>query len=122
GQHVNKTDSAVRITHIPTGTVVACQEERSQIKNRSKAMSLLRSRIYEAEQRRVAAERAAERKEQVGTGDRSDRIRTYNYPQDRVTDHRLGRNFALAQVMEGKLDPIIVALQRDLREKRIAEL
>ena len=122
GQHVNKTDSAVRITHIPTGTVVACQEERSQIKNRAKAMSLLRSRIYEAEQRRKDAERAAARRQQVGTGDRSDRIRTYNFPQDRITDHRLNRNFALAQVMEGKLDPIIEALQHDLRERRIAEL
>ena len=85
-------------------------------------MTLLRSRIYEAEQRRVAAERAAERKEQVGTGDRSDRVRTYNFPQDRLTDHRLGKNFALAQVMEGKLEPIIDALQLDLRERRIAEL
>jgi len=122
GQHVNKTDSAVRITHLPTGTVVACQDERSQIKNRAKAMTLLRSRIYEAEQRRVAAERAAERKEQVGTGDRSDRVRTYNFPQDRLTDHRLGKNFALAQVMEGKLEPIVDALQLDLRERRIAEL
>jgi len=122
GQHVNKTDSAVRITHIPTGTVVACQEERSQIKNRAKAMSLLRSRIYEAQQRKAAAERAAERKEQVGTGDRSDRIRTYNFPQDRLTDHRLNRNFALTQVMEGKLDPIIEALQHAQRERRIAEL
>ena len=122
GQHVNKTDSAVRITHLPTGTVVACQDERSQIKNRSRAMTLLRSRIYEAEQRRVAAERAAERKEQVGTGDRSDRVRTYNFPQDRLTDHRLGRNFALAQVMEGKMEPIIGALQLNLREQRIADL
>ena len=122
GQHVNKTDSAVRITHLPTGTVVACQDERSQIKNRSRAMTLLRSRIYEAEQRRVAAERAAERKEQVGTGDRSDRVRTYNFPQDRLTDHRLGRNFALAQVMEGKLEAIIGALQLNLRERRIADL
>ena len=122
GQHVNKTDSAVRITHLPTGTVVACQDERSQIKNRAKAMTLLRSRIYEAEQRRVAAERAAERKEQVGTGDRSDRVRTYNFPQDRLTDHRLGKNFALAQVMEGKLEPIVEALQLDLRERRIADL
>ncbi|MFT4843835.1 MAG: peptide chain release factor 1 [Planctomycetota bacterium] len=122
GQHVNKTDSAVRITHIPTGTVVACQEERSQLKNRNKAMSLLRSRIYEAQQRAVEAARAAERKEQVGSGDRSDRVRTYNFPQDRLTDHRLNRNFSLTQVMEGKLDSIIDGLQQNLRERRIAEL
>jgi peptide chain release factor 1 len=122
GQHVNKTDSAVRITHIPTGTVVACQEERSQLKNRNKAMSLLRSRIYEAQQRAMDAARAAERKEQVGSGDRSDRVRTYNFPQDRLTDHRLNKNFALAQVMEGKLDPIIDGLQQMQRERRIAEL
>jgi peptide chain release factor 1 len=122
GQHVNKTESAVRITHVPTGTVVACQEERSQLKNRQRAMAILRARIYEAQQRAVAAVRAAERKEQVGTGDRSDRIRTYNFPQDRLTDHRLNRNFALSQVLEGKLDPIVHALQHDQRERRIAEL
>jgi len=122
GQHVNKTDSAVRITHLPTGTVVACQDERSQIKNRARAMSLLRSRIYEQRQRAADAARAAERKEQVGSGDRSDRVRTYNFPQDRVTDHRLNRNFALSQVLEGKLEPIVEGLQRDLRERRIAEL
>ncbi|MCB9878285.1 MAG: peptide chain release factor 1 [Planctomycetes bacterium] len=122
GQHVNKTDSAVRITHLPTGTVVACQDERSQIKNRAKAMSLLRSRIYEARQRAADAARAAERKEQVGSGDRSDRVRTYNFPQDRVTDHRLNRNFALSQVLEGKLEPIVEGLQHDLRERRIAQL
>jgi peptide chain release factor 1 len=122
GQHVNKTESAIRITHVPTGTVVACQEERSQLKNRQRAMALLRARIYEAQQRAVDAARAAERKEQVGSGDRSDRIRTYNFPQDRLTDHRLNRNFALSQVLEGKLDPIIEGLQHDQRERRIEEL
>jgi peptide chain release factor 1 len=122
GQHVNKTESAVRITHVPTGTVVACQEERSQLKNKQRAMALLRSRIYDAQKRAVEAARAAERKEQVGTGDRSDRIRTYNFPQDRLTDHRINRNFSLAQVMEGKLDPVIGALLSDHRERRIEEL
>jgi peptide chain release factor 1 len=122
GQHVNKTESAVRITHLPTGTVVACQEERSQLKNRQRAMALLRSRIYDAEKRRKDAARAAERKEQVGSGDRSDRIRTYNFPQDRLTDHRLNRNFSLLQVMEGKLEPVVQALQADERERRIEAL
>ncbi len=119
GQHVNKTESAVCITHLPTGTVVACQEERSQLKNRQRAMALLRSRIYDAQKRAADAARAAERKEQVGSGDRSDRIRTYNFPQDRLTDHRLNRNFSLLQVMEGKLDPVVGALQADERERRI---
>ncbi|MBM4060033.1 MAG: PCRF domain-containing protein, partial [Planctomycetes bacterium] len=122
GQHVNKTESAVRITHLPTGTVVACQEERSQLKNRQRAMALLRARIHDAQERAAAAARAAERKEQVGTGDRSDRIRTYNYPQDRLTDHRLNRNFALSQILEGRLEPVVEALQADERERRIERL
>ena len=122
GQHVNKTESAVRITHIPTGTVVACQEERSQLKNRQRAMALLRARIYEAQKRAADAARAAERREQVGSGDRSDRIRTYNFPQDRMSDHRLNRNFTLSQVLEGKLEPVVEALLFDMRERRIEEL
>jgi peptide chain release factor 1 len=122
GQHVNKTESAVRITHVPTGTVVACQEERSQLKNRQRAMALLRARIYEAQKRATEAARAAERREQVGSGDRSDRVRTYNYPQDRLTDHRLNRNFALSQISEGKLEPVVEGLLADQRERRIEEL
>jgi len=122
GQHVNKTDSAVRITHIPTGTVVTCQAERSQIKNRAKAMTMLRSRIYERKKQETAAARAAERRDQVGTGDRSDRIRTYNFPQDRMTDHRLNKNFALAQVLEGRLEPVIDLLLHDRREQAIEDL
>lgn len=110
GQHVNKTESAIRITHIPTGTVVECQDERSQYKNKDKAMKILRSKLYEAEQRRRNEAIAAERKSQVGTGDRSDRIRTYNFPQNRVTDHRLTgerRSFNLQSILNGDLDPMI---------------
>ena len=113
GQHVNKTESAIRITHIPTGVVVECQDERSQYKNKDKAMKILRSKLYEAEQAKQTAAIAAERKSQVGTGDRSDRVRTYNFPQNRVTDHRLTgdvRNFNISSVMNGGLDPIIDAL------------
>lgn len=113
GQHVNKTESAIRITHIPTGVVVECQDERSQYKNKDKAMKILRSKLYEAEQAKQAAAIAAERKSQVGTGDRSDRVRTYNFPQNRVTDHRLTgdvRNFNISSVINGDLDPIIDAL------------
>ena len=113
GQHVNKTESAIRITHIPTGVVVECQDERSQYKNKDKAMKILRSKLYEAEQAKQQAAIAAERKSQVGSGDRSDRVRTYNFPQNRVTDHRLTgdvRNFNIANVINGDLDPIIDAL------------
>ena len=113
GQHVNKTESAIRITHIPTGVVVECQDERSQYKNKDKAMKILRSKLYEAEQAKQAAAIAAERKSQVGSGDRSDRVRTYNFPQNRVTDHTLTgdvRNFNISSVMNGGLDPIIDAL------------
>jgi peptide chain release factor 1 len=111
GQSVNTTYSAVRITHLPTGLVVSCQDEKSQIKNRAKALTVLRSRLYELELEKQQAEVGAERRSMVGTGDRSEKIRTYNFPQNRVTDHRI--NFTLHQldfVMDGKLDPVIDAL------------
>ena len=111
GQHVNKTESAIRITHLPTGTVVECQDERSQYKNRDRAMKILVSRLYEEERRRQNAQVAAERKSQVGTGDRSERIRTYNYPQGRVTDHRIGLTlYKIEQILNGALDEVIDAL------------
>ncbi|MBR4953111.1 MAG: PCRF domain-containing protein, partial [Oscillospiraceae bacterium] len=113
GQHVNKTESAIRITHLPTGVVVECQDERSQHKNRDRAMKILRSKLYEAEQEKQNAAIAAERKSQVGSGDRSERIRTYNFPQNRVTDHRLIgdiKNFNIASVINGDLDEMIDAL------------
>ena len=113
GQHVNKTESAIRITHIPTGVVVECQDERSQHKNRDRAMKILRSKLYEAELEKQNAAIAAQRRSQVGSGDRSERIRTYNFPQGRVTDHRLegdSKNFNIDAVISGGLDPIIDAL------------
>ena len=113
GQHVNKTESAIRITHLPTGTVVECQDERSQYKNKDRALQILRSKLYEAEQEKQRAAVAAERKSQIGSGDRSDRIRTYNFPQNRVTDHRLtgdNKNFNLSAVIDGDLDDLIDAL------------
>ncbi len=121
GQHVNKTDSAVRITHLPTGTVVAMQEERSQHKNRAKAMKVLRARLYEAQRSQAVASRSADRRAQVGTGDRSERIRTYNFPQGRVTDHRIGLTLhKIDRVMQGELDDIIDALIAEDEAARLA--
>jgi peptide chain release factor 1 len=112
GQSVNKTESAVRITHKPTGTVVVCMEERSQSQNRAKAMALLRSRILANMIEKAHAERSAARKGQIGTGERSEKIRTYNFPQDRLTDHRVNENWhALDRIMDGELDPVIDALR-----------
>lgn len=113
GQHVNKTESAIRITHLPTGTVVECQDERSQYKNKDRAMQILRAKLYEAEQEKQRSEIAAERRSQIGSGDRSERVRTYNFPQNRVTDHRLsgeGRSFNISSIMDGDLDALIDAL------------
>ncbi|MFC0386334.1 peptide chain release factor 1 [Muricoccus vinaceus] len=121
GQHVNKTDSAVRITHLPTGTVVAMQEEKSQHKNRAKAMKVLRARIYEAQRQALAGARAADRKGQVGTGDRSERIRTYNFPQGRVTDHRIGLTLhKVERVMLGDFEEIFSALMAEDQAARLA--
>lgn len=113
GQHVNKTESAIRITHLPTGVVVECQDERSQYKNKDRAMQILRSKLYEAEQAKQNAALASERKSQIGSGDRSERIRTYNFPQNRVTDHRLTgdvKNFNIQNIINGDLDPLIDSL------------
>jgi peptide chain release factor 1 len=121
GQHVNKTDSAIRITHIPSGLVVECQDERSQHKNRSRAMSLLQARLLAAEQERQASAQAHTRKLQVGSGDRSERIRTYNFPQGRVTDHRINLTlYKLASVMEGHLDELLDALQQEYQAEELA--
>ena len=111
GQHVNKTESAIRITHLPTGLVVECQDERSQYKNKDRAMKILRSKLYEMEQEKQNAEIAAQRKSQVGTGMRNERIRTYNFPQGRVTDHRIGLTlYKIDNIMNGDIDEIIDAL------------
>jgi peptide chain release factor 1 len=121
GQHVNKTDSAIRITHIPTGVVVECQDERSQHKNRSRAMSLLKARLLAAEQEKQQSAQAHARKLQVGSGDRSERIRTYNFPQGRVTDHRINLTlYKLADVMNGSLDELLQALQTEHQAEELA--
>jgi peptide chain release factor 1 len=120
GQSVNTTYSAVRITHLPTNTVVSCQDEKSQIKNREKAMRVLRSRLYEMEMERQQQELAKERKSQVGSGDRSEKIRTYNFPQNRLTDHRIGLTLhQLTEVMQGRLQPVIDALTAHFNAERL---
>jgi len=122
GQHVNKTDSAIRITHIPTGTVVECQDERSQHKNRSRAMSLLKSRLLATEREKQQSAQAQSRKLQVGSGDRSERIRTYNFPQGRVTDHRINLTlYKLDDVMHGGLDELIRALNQEHQAEELAQ-
>ena len=123
GQHVNKTESAIRITHLPTGIVVECQDERSQHKNRSRAMALMKAKLLAAEQEKRDSEVARNRKLQVGTGDRSERIRTYNFPQGRVTDHRINLTlYKLERVMMGELDEIIDALLADHQSKLLADM
>ncbi len=120
GQSVNTTDSAVRITHMPTGLMVFMQEEKSQHKNKAKALRVLRSRLYEQKQREEEEARAQERRTQTGSGDRSERIRTYNFPQDRCTDHRLGRNFSLRDIIDGRLDKLVAALVEYGKQQELA--
>jgi peptide chain release factor 1 len=122
GQHVNKTDSAVRMTHLPTGIVVECQDERSQHKNRSRAMSLLKAKLLASEREKREAAQARSRKLQVGSGDRSERIRTYNFPQGRVTDHRINLTlYQLEQIIEGRLDDLIEPLLQEYQSELLAE-
>ncbi len=122
GQHVNTTDSAVRITHLPTGTVVSCQDEKSQYKNKEKAMKILKSRLYDLYRRQKEQERAEERRSQIGSGDRSERIRTYNFPQGRITDHRINLTlYKLDSIMEGELDEVIEALTVDDQARKLKE-
>src|SRR6185369_1122160 len=123
GQSVNTTDSAVRITHLPTGLVVIQQDEKSQHKNKARALKVLRARLYEAERQARDAARAADRKSQVGSGDRSERIRTYNFPQGRVTDHRINLTlYKIDKIMEGEIDEIIDALTAHDQAERLSEV
>jgi peptide chain release factor 1 len=123
GQHVNKTDSAIRITHMPSGIVVECQEERSQHKNKARALSLLQARLLEQEQSRLASETAESRKLQVGSGDRSQRIRTYNYPQGRMTDHRINLTlYKLEEILSGNLDLVVEPLLHEQQAELLSEL
>lgn len=122
GQHVNKTESAVRITHIPSGVVAACQSERSQQQNKERAMIMLRARIYAEQQEKIQREQKENRKAQVGTGDRSEKIRTYNFPQDRITDHRIHQNWKnIPNVMDGNIEPLIESLQEELNKKLLEQ-
>ena len=123
GQHVNKTDSAIRITHLPSGVVVECQDERSQHKNKARALSLLKARLLDAEQSKQSAEQAAARKSLVGSGDRSERIRTYNFPQGRMTDHRINLTlYKLDELMQGNLSQVIDPLINEYQAEQLASL
>jgi peptide chain release factor 1 len=123
GQHINKTDSAIRITHLPSGVVVECQDERSQHKNRARAMSLLQTRLLSAKQEKLNAEQAASRKDQVGSGDRSERIRTYNFPQGRLTDHRINLTlYKLEEIIQGELGQVIQPLINEHQATQLTQL